>query len=75
MGKSNKKKIDTANSVKNSLTVDEFLKPGDPMDVVNVIVEDMKETAKQCDLRKVEDTSESRILDHEDFVRMSRRHA
>ena len=38
-------------------------------------IEKAPESAMQCDLRKVEDTSESRILDHEDFVRMSRRHA
>jgi hypothetical protein len=38
-------------------------------------VEVAPESAMQCDLRKVEDTSEARILDHEDFVRMSRRHA
>lgn len=69
-----KKRLAEANSVKNSPTVDELLKPGDPMDVVNVIVGDMKEAAMQCDTHDV-GTSESRILDHEDFIRMSRRHA
>lgn len=65
MGKINKKKIDTANSVKNSPP--DMPKP-EP-------IEKAPESATQCDLRKVEDTSESRILDHEDFVRMAKRFA
>lgn len=59
MGKS-KKKIDTANSVKNS--------PPEP-------IEKVPESVTPCDTHEVTTTSsESRILDHEDFVRMSRRH-
>lgn len=37
-------------------------------------VEVAPESAMQCDTHDV-GTSESRILDHEDFIRMSRRHA
>ena len=61
-----KKRLAEANSVKNS-----------PLDMQTPPeqIEKAPESAMQCDLHISEDTSESRILDHEDFVRMSRRHA